>query len=162
MSIEAAILLLAALIVGVATLFGRAAPAARGPTGDAPRAARGQDRHDPRSAASRVCRDGGQRVPALHLSASELSDASLPTVSHGRRPRCTTPRAGANTSGGEGLRRQGARSGHGVDLGRGYRRRSASSMLTSRATVMARNNGPTTDSRLARLRANGSTGTKSP
>jgi ATP-dependent DNA ligase len=44
----------------------------------------------------------------------------------------------------------------------GYRRRSASSMLTSRATVMARKNGPMTDSRLARLRANGSTGTISP
>ena len=49
-----------------------------------------------------------------------------------------------------------------ADLGRGYRRRSASSMLTSRATVMARNNGPITDSRLARLRANGSIGTTSP
>ena len=45
---------------------------------------------------------------------------------------------------------------------RSYRRRSASSMLTSRATVMARKIGPITDSRLAKLRANGSIGTMSP
>jgi hypothetical protein len=43
-----------------------------------------------------------------------------------------------------------------------YRRRPSTSSVTRRATVMARKNGPTTASRLAKLRANGSTGTMSP